>query len=154
MLRVRKAMQRANHELHFVEPKSPQSRRVVDLPTALVEQLRAHRERQQEERLAAQDRWREHDLVFCTRWGTPLDGPNVTRYFQRLLANAGLPKLKFHGLRHSCASLLAAHGILAYEVARLLGHSDIRLTLNTYTHQFAEARRRTADAMEGLFTRE
>jgi len=154
-LHVRKAMQRAKGEgLRRVETKSRQSRRAIELPAGLVRALRAHKRRQNAERLAAGEDWQDHGLVFCTRRGTPLDGTNVTKYFQRLLAQAGLPRLRFHDLRHSCASLLAAQGIPASDVARLLGHSDVRLTLNTYTHQFDEGRRRAAEAMESLFTRE
>jgi len=89
--------------------------------------------------------------VFATRYGTPLDGTNVTRYFQRHLAAAGLPGMPFHSLRHSCASLLAAQGYSAFDVSRLLGHSDVRLTINTYTHEFAEGRRHLADAMGWMF---
>ncbi len=150
-VRVRQQVQRVDGEFAFVDTKSRQSRRIVDLPAWLATALRAHRARQIEERLAAGDRWAGRNLVFCTRWGKPLDGPNVTRYAQAALAKAGLPKLTFHQLRHSCASLLIAQGLPAHEVSRLLGHSDVRLTLNTYTHHFAEARRRAADAMDDLF---
>lgn len=151
-LTVRAAMQRVKGQgLTFVDLKSDRSRRVVDLPLVLVHALRAHRARQREERLKAGPVWRDHGLVFPTRLGTPLDGPNVTKYFQRLLDRAGLERLRFHDLRHSCASLCAAQGLSAHDVSRLLGHSDIRLTLNTYTHLFEEGRRRAADAMDGLF---
>lgn len=129
---------------------SPTSRRIVDLPPKLVTALKAHRQRQADARLLAGPRWVDHHLVFCTRWGTPFDGPNITRYTQQVLARAGLPKLRFHDLRDSCASLLAAQGLPAHEISRLLGHSDVRLTLNRYTHVFAAARRRAADAMDPL----
>lgn len=54
-------------------------------------------------------------------------------------------------MRYSCASILAAQGIPAHEIARLLGHSDVRLTLNTYIYATDAGRRRVADAMDGLF---
>ena len=152
VLTVRAAMQRVKGRgLTFVDLKSDRSRRVVDLPLVLVRALRAHRARQHEERLKAGPAWRDHGLVFPTGLGTPLDGPNVTKYLQRLLGRAGLERLRFHDLRHSCASLCAAQGLSAHDVSRLLGHADIRLTLNTYTHLFEEGRRRAADAMDGLF---
>ena len=68
-----------------------------------------------------------------------------------LLAGAGLPALRFHDLRHSCASLLLAQGIPARTVMETLGHSQITLTLNTYAHIFPEVQRQAADAMDGLF---
>lgn len=150
-MNVRFQMQRVEGKFQFVEVKSHQSVRIVDLPMMLMRVMRAHRARQNQERLLAGDRWQDWELVFCTKHGTPFDGPNVTRYFQAVLEGCGLPRLRFHELRHSCASLLAAQGLSPDEVRRLLGHSDIRLTLNTYTHQFPEMRRRAADAMDALF---
>jgi integrase len=150
LIQVRFQMQRVDGEFAFVELKSRESRRIVDLPEMLVLALKKHKKRQNEERLLAK-RWDDRDLVFCTRYGTPLDGPNVTRYFQAALERANLPRLRFHELRHSCASLLIAQGYTADEVRRLLGHSDVRLTLNTYTHQFEASRRRVADAMDAIF---
>jgi integrase len=88
--------------------------------------------------------------MFCSKFSNLFDELNVTKYTQAVLRKAGLPMVTFHELRHSCASILAAQGIPAYEVSRLLGHSDVRLTLNTYTHAFDAGRRRVADAMDGL----
>jgi len=134
----------------LVDTKSPQSRRVIDLPQSQVRALRAHKQRQNEARLAAGSQWEDHNLIFCTRWGRPFDGPNVTRYTQQVLKDADLPRLTFHELRHSCGSLLAAQGVPDHEIARLLGHSDVRLTLNKYVHAYDEGRRRIAEAMDDL----
>jgi integrase len=147
---VRRQMQRVDGIFQFVETKSAQSRRVIDLPASLVPVLKQHRTQQIAARLAAGPAWHEWNLVFCTSTGAPFDGPNITRYCKRALADAGLPALTFHELRHSCASLLAAQRIPAHEIARLLGHSDVRLTLQRYTHAFDEGRRRVADAMDIL----
>jgi integrase len=149
-LRVRVGLQRVDGMFQLVDTKSPQSRRAVDLPRSLVRALKAHKQRQNEARLLTGPRWQDHNLVFCTRWGKPFDGPNVTRYTQRVLKDAGLSRLTFHELRHSCGSLLAAQGVPDHEIARLLGHSDVRLTLNKYVHAYDEGRRRVAEAMDGL----
>jgi len=155
-LRVTGAMQRVGRVgegggLRRVEPKSDTSRRAIDLPDGMVRALREHKLRQEEDRLQTALPWPDNDLIFRTKPGAPLDGPNVNRYLQRHLASAGLPKLTFHSLRHSCASLLAAQGYSAFEVSRLLGHSDVRLTINTYTHEFDRGRRQLADAMGWVF---
>jgi integrase len=149
-------LQRVDGEFKLdLPPKSQQSRRRVPLPDHLVAILHAHHERQEAEhahqRESAGERFEDWGLVFCTRYGKPLDGPNVTRYFQAALRAAGLPRMKFHGLRHTCASLLAAQGLSADAVRHQLGHADIRMTLNIYTHQFDADRRRTADAMDDFF---
>ena len=149
-LRVDVGLQRVEGAFQLRDTKSPQSHRPIDLPAPLVRALKAHRARKNEQRLAAGGPWNARNLVFCTATGNPFDGPNVTRYAQAVLARAGLPRLTFHELRHSCASLLAAQGVPAHEIARLLGHSDVRLTLNRYTHAFDEGRRRVAQAMEGV----
>ena len=96
-------------------------------------------------------RWMENSLIFTTSLGTPLDGNNVTRHFHLLLVKVGLPRLRFHDLRHSCASLLLAQGIPARVVMETLGHSQISLTMNTYTHVMPAVQAEAADAMDRVF---
>lgn len=155
-LTVREAMQRVGRTeegggLRWVETKSATSRRTIVLPRELVSLLREHQARQTLERGAG--RWEEHNLVFCTRYGTPLDGPNVTKYFQRLLRHAGLPRMRYHDLRHSAASFLAAQGVPITVAKEILGHSDIRLTANVYTHVLDAAKEEAAAALDRLFAR-
>ena len=76
---------------------------------------------------------------------------NLVRSFHALLERANLPSIRFHDLRHSCASLLAAQGVPARVAMEILGHSDIRITQNIYTHVFDEAKQQAADAMDRLF---
>ncbi|HCF99021.1 MAG TPA: hypothetical protein DEV93_00590 [Chloroflexi bacterium] len=85
-------------------------------------------------KLVAGSRWKDTGLVFTTPIGTPLDGSNVTKSFQKLLARAGLPKRRFHDLRHSCATLLLVQNVAPRVVMEILGHSQISLTMNTYSH--------------------
>jgi integrase len=97
--------------LMFTEPKSDRSRRRVPLPLPCVEQLRCHRARQLEERLRAGSLWVDHDLVFPSALGTPLDPRNALRACHAVAARAGLPRVRLHVLRHTCASLLLAQGV-------------------------------------------
>jgi len=151
-LTVRQALQRVDGKLRLVEPKSVTSHRVVALPALVHEALRAHRLRQVEERLRAGARWRSdpRDLVFVSTIGTPLDGIVVTRRFQAVLRAAGLPHQRFHDLRHACASLLLSQGVAARVVMEQLGHSQISLTLNTYTHVSSALGRVAAERMNDL----
>ena len=150
-LAVREAMQRVQGAgLVAVEPKSDAGLRTIKLPHFLIELLREHRQRQDAARREA-TRWAERDLVFCTRYGTPFDGPNVTKYFQRHLDGAGLPHLRFHDLRHSAISFLAAVGVPLEVAQRIAGHSDARLTANVYRHILPEEHDRAAEAMDRRF---
>lgn len=133
-LTVRASLQRINGALVLVEPKSKQSRRTVALPQIVIDTVRVHRVRQIQERLLAGSRWQDHGLVFPTTIGTPMDTRNLTRHFRRALQDAGLPLRRFHDLRHSCASLLLVQGVHPRVVMEILGHSQISLTMNTYSH--------------------
>ena len=150
VLHVRYQLQRLNGKVQLVEPKTAMSRRTLALPDSIVASLEAHRERQARERHLAGSRWVETGLVFTTPIGTALDGPNVTKRFQRLLARIGLPKRRFHDLRHSCASLLLAQNVAPRVVMEILGHSQISLTMNTYTHVLPHLRREAAAHMDVL----
>jgi len=133
-----------------VEPKSRTSRRTIALPAVAQTALREHRRRQAEERLLAGTRWQDLDLVFCSMSGTPADGTAITKRFQRLLADAGLPRQRFHDLRHACASLLLVQGVHPRVVMEVLGHSQYSLTMNTYSHVIPQLQREAADRMESL----
>ena len=150
VLRVRVALQRIDGVPQLVEPKTPRSHRTIALPRPLAAHLRAHRTRQITERLAC-PRWQDWDLVFPSSVGTPLSPQNLTKRYKALLRDAGLPAMRFHDLRHSCASLLLAQGVPARVVMETLGHSQIGLTLNTYAHVMPELQRQAAEAMERLF---
>lgn len=134
-LRVEQQIQRMKGRgLVATEPKSRESRRVIKLPASVVAALREHRARQAVERLAAGPAWTDTGLVFTTEGGNARDPRNILRRFQEALTAAGLPKRKLHECRHTAASLLFAEGVAGRVVQEILGHSDIRLTLATYTH--------------------
>jgi len=134
LLHVRHALQRIDGKLQLVEPKSARSRRTIVLPDVVRDALHAHRVRQTEQRLAVGAEWEEAGFVFTTELGRPLNDSNVTHMFQRHLKRAGLPRQRFHDLRHACASLLLAQGVSPRVVMEVLGHSQITLTLDTYSH--------------------
>jgi len=149
-LRVRHAMQRVGGKPTFVEPKTDRSRRTIALPASIVAALRAHKVRQLEERLLAGGRWHDWGLVFPSTIGTPLDGANVTKRLQAHLERVGLPRQRFHDLRHCCASLLLAQGVHPRVVMEVLGHSQIALTMDTYSHVMPTMQREAAALMDGI----
>jgi integrase len=147
-LQVRHALQRIDGRLQLVEPKTVRSRRTITMPAAVVNALRDHRRTQLEEQLLDGSKWRDGGFVFASPHGLPLDGTVVTHQFQRLLKRAGLPRLRFHDLRHSCASLLLAQGVSARMVMETLGHSNISTTMDIYSHVMPSLRQDAADAMD------
>lgn len=149
-LSVHFALQRVSGEFKLVEPKTRKSRRTIALPDTAVAALRSHRTSQFEEKLAAGSLWEETGLVFTTPNGRPLQGQNVTRSFQQLLSQVGLRRQRFHDLRHACASLLLAQGVHPRVVMETLGHSQIGLTMNTYSHVIPALQREAAASMDAV----
>jgi hypothetical protein len=96
----------------------------------------------------AGDSWQDGDLVFATPVGTPLDHSNVTKAFQALLKTLKLPPMRLHDLRHTCASLLVGQGVHLKVIQDVLGHSQITLTADTYSHVTAPQRRDAADSIQ------
>jgi integrase len=151
-LTVRNALQRVGGKLELVEPKSATSHRIVALPAFVADGLHTHRTRQRTDRLLAGSRWTDdpRGLVFTTTVGTPMDGIAVTRRFQAVLATAGVRRQCFHDLRHACASLPLAQGVAPRVVMETLGHSQISLTLNTYSHVIPALGRAAAERMDAM----
>ena len=138
----------------LVEPKTRLSRRTLPLTPTLAAQVRAHRTRQREERLQAGADWQgqEWGLVFTTPQGSPVNKFELLKVYKRHLDRAELPTLRFHDLRHSCASLLMAQGVHPRVVMEILGHSTITLTMNTYSHVLPSAQRDAAALLDNLFS--
>ena len=157
-LRVRQQLQRVGKRLALQELKTEKSRRTLMLPDTCVELLKTHRKRQLEERLKAGDNWVETGLVFTTyaphgkdrKAGAALHPRNVLRALYALLEAAELPMVRFHDLRHSAASLLIAEGVELVEVSMLLGHSELRVTADLYSHLQQQTAARAAKRMESI----
>ena len=88
--------------------------------------------------------------MFTSAVGTPLEPRNVTRQFKALLKAASLPNIRLHDLHHSCATLLLAQGVNPRVVMETLGHSQVSLTLNTYSHVLPALRADAAARMDAV----
>ncbi|MFD1825239.1 MULTISPECIES: site-specific integrase [Mumia] len=135
-LTVSHALQRTDNNFQLVAPKTKRSVRVLPLPVVVATALEKRRTEQQAEAERAAQLWKgnERGLVFTTHVGSPIERSNDYRAFQALLRRAGLRKIRLHDLRHTTASLMLEQGVPARVVMELLGHSQISLTLDTYTH--------------------
>jgi integrase len=135
--------------LVFSAPKTPGSRRNVTLKSKAVEALRGHLERQLAEIDSVGSLWSENGLIFASETGEPFKRHNLTRSsFKPLLQRAGLPPLRFHDLRHTCATILLSKNVNPKVVSDLLGHSNIAITLDTYSHVLPNMRDQAATVME------
>jgi integrase len=134
LTRVPTKMPGREHVYIEAEPKTQKSRRNVVIAPFALEALKEHRIRQLEAKLKAGEAWQEHDYVFCTMHGTHLNPNHIVEEFKKLLNQAGLPNIRFHDLRHSAASLLLSLGTHPKVVQELLGHTQIGMTLDVYSH--------------------
>ena len=152
-LRVCRQVQRVRGEgLVFSEPKSEKSRRLVILGPEAIKKLQKHYERQYQQKLFAGDRWKENDLNFPKTIGKPKEHNRLLKDFKKLAAAAGLPPIRFHDLRHTAATLMLQQEVNPKIVQEILGHSDINLTLNTYSHVLPTLQKEAAVKLEGVLT--
>jgi integrase len=119
--------QRKSGGLVFREIKE-RRRKTVALPPELVRALRAHKAKQAGERLAAANVWEDHDLVWCQENGRPIDSRADWQEWADILAEAGIPHVGVHAMRHSAATIAIDQGVALPVVQEMLGHSDIRVT--------------------------
>lgn len=147
---VRASLQRVDGQLVLVDPKTKMSQRPVPLPEVCVAALREHQARQAQDREQALVWLDEWGLVFTTKHGTPIEPRNLLRHFQATCERIGLPRMRFHELRHTCASLLLAQGVEPRVIMELLGHSMISTTLDVYAHVMPALQRDAADKMDAL----
>jgi len=147
--RISKSLHRVTGQGQVLaETKTRSSRRTIALPVMAAEALRSWKKQQTNQRRAAGRNWHDGDFVFTASSGRPFDARNVGRMFHRVLRKARLPRMRFHDLRHSCASLLLAQGISPRVVMETLGHSRISVTMDTYTHVMPTLLRDAADAID------
>ncbi|MEK3744757.1 site-specific integrase [Brevibacillus sp. FSL K6-0770] len=116
------------------EPKTKSAQRSIALPEQTVAELKKHKRRIAQEKLMARSVYQDNDLVVCTSVGTKVLPRNLIRTYYRLLKKADVPKIRFHDLRHSHATLLLKKGVHPKIAQERLGHANIRITLDTYSH--------------------
>jgi integrase len=148
-LQVRRALTAAKGGPVLSAPKTKGSRRTVRLTQTAMEALRSHLGRQLEEIDRVGDTRREDGLIFTSESGSPLSRQHVTAHrFKPLLRRAGLPEIRFHDLRHTCATLLLSKNVNPKVVSEMLGHASIAITLDTYSHVLPTMQEGAASAME------
>ncbi|MEV7877696.1 tyrosine-type recombinase/integrase [Streptomyces microflavus] len=152
VLYVRQQTQRRRGVLYDDDPKG-RRRRAVPLPAMCIAPLRWHRMRQAEAKTRAGESWQEGGHVFVTRTGRPVEPRNVYRSFTRVAETAGLRVIRLHDARHGCATILTAAGVAPRVVMEILGHSQISITMDVYTHVVQDTQREAISHMDRLLKR-
>jgi integrase len=149
LIRVRRTLTRNKGRLLLDEPKTKRSRRTVRLTETAVQALKGHLAQQIEQMERLGDLYEDQDLIFATQRGTLTNPTNLRRRsFAPLLEKAALPSIRFHDLRHTCATLLLSSNVNPKIVSEMLGHATIAITLDTYSHVLPTMQDSAARALE------
>ncbi len=143
-LHVRHAVQYlAGQGVILTEPKTDNAKRTIKVPEFAMQVLKEHAKREKI----------NQGFLFRTRNQTPFAPRNLLRHFHAAMEEAGLPRIRFHDLRHTTASLLLMQGAHPKKVQELLGHSTIALTMDTYSHILPAMHDELAQQMDSLLAR-
>jgi integrase len=136
------------------EPKTKAGKRPISLPPFLVEMLKEHKDRQEAQRLKVGEKWENKDLVFPDLHGGYFNPRYLEKTFKKIIIESGLPEIHFHDLRHSAASILLSMGINIKVIQELLGHSNISITLDTYSHLLPTMQDEAVNLWDQLFKKD
>ncbi len=149
-LTVRSTLSRRGGGIIVNAPKTATSAREILLPRSLVQMLRAHRVRQLENKFRAGEDWKNKGYVFTTFAGNSIEPRIVNRTLDTLIAKSCVPRIRVHDLRHTAATLMILNGTPIKVVSEILGHSNIRITMDLYVHVLGEQRAEAADRMDKM----
>jgi len=148
---VETAYKLGNGNYVIKEPKTAHSRRTVTLPSSLVELFKAYRADQELLRIQLGITLNVDDFVFIRSDGSPINPSAVTLAFRRIIKRAGLRGIRIHDLRHTHASLMLTAGVHPKVVSERLGHANIGITLDIYSHVLPGLQEAAADKFDRIF---
>lgn len=142
------------------EPKTTSSKRLLALPEIVCSLLKIHKVEQNARRLKLGSKWIDSDRVFTTWNGRPMHPNTINKQFREFIADYNkdlpeenrLPKIRFHDLRHSAATIMITQGVDVGTVSKNLGHSRPSVTTDIYYTALMTAQVRAADKMNELFS--
>lgn len=130
--------------------KNEASVRSIHIPNKLVDELKIYRKQVVQEKLIHGQSYHDNNLVVCTRYGKPMIPRNFRKEFYNLVEKVGLPKIRFHDLRHTHATILIQQNVNVKLISERLGHSDIETTLNTYSHVLPDMQKSVSDKLDKI----
>ncbi|MEB2269187.1 site-specific integrase [Bacillus safensis] len=147
-LSIKQVMSHDAREMYF-GAKTEAGNRSIDLGDKALKVLKEHRVKLEKEKYA--DIYKDRDLVFCTPHGTPVNPSNIrNRIMNPAIEETGVTKIRFHDLRHTCATILLLNGSPVKAVSERLGHKSIKVTLQTYAYVLPSTSLQIADQMDGI----
>ncbi|MBI0578613.1 site-specific integrase [Neobacillus cucumis] len=135
-------------------PKNETSVRSITVPVSIIALLKQYRVKQKKERLRIGDKWHESDRLFTTWDGKAMHPTTVSSWFPEFLRKYELPRIRFHALRHTAATLLINQNVHMKTISARLGHSNIQTTMDIYGHSLKSADQDAADKLDFLFKSE
>ena len=136
--------------LQFLQPKTKSSIRTIAIPNKLVKILEEHKMDQIENSQKLGQYYTENNSVCCYADGTLFNPKRFSHKFHSLLKKSSLPLIRFHDLRHSHASLLVKLGVQPKAISKRLGHSNIGITMDLYSHIYEDTDKEVANMFDAL----
>jgi integrase len=137
--------------VQLCELKTKSAKRSLRMPQFVVDGLLRRQFSQEGERIKAGTKWKETGFVFTGRHGDVIAPEDINIIHKQMLQRAGLPHVRFHDLRHSCATLLLSKGVTLKMIQEVLGHSNFQTTANIYSHVVETMRDEATQAMNDIF---
>lgn len=136
------------------EPKTKKSKRLISLPESVIKELAEYQLHWKKEKLKMGELWTEEkrEWLFCNEYGNHFYPDTPTTWWRRFINRVGIRYIRLHDLRHTSATLLINQGVHAKIISERLGHSDIRVTMNTYGHVLRHADQEAANKLDDLFS--
>lgn len=145
---VRQTLYYNNQHFEFLEPKTSRSNRLVSIPSTVIQELISHRHHQDKRKKEMEAVYNDFDLIAANEFGAPINPRTLTGHFRRMIQKANVPKIKFHGQRHTHATILLQIGEHIKIVSERLGHSNAAMTMNVYSHVTSDMQREAARKFE------
>ncbi|HDX9639007.1 TPA: tyrosine-type recombinase/integrase [Bacillus mobilis] len=130
--------------------KNDSSIRSIHIPSILVDELLAHKERIESEKQQLGLEYNDHNLVICTQQGKPIIPRNFRNFFYQTTKRVGLPQIRVHDLRHTHATMLIEQNVNVKLISSRLGHASIKATLDIYSHVLPSMDKSIADELEKI----
>ena len=156
VLRVRESLSRVEtysgkSELVFSEPKTVSGKREIPLLPNILQELKSHKARQAEDKLFLGWAYYDDELIFTTSEGTPIEPRTFLRKHKSLLKKAGLrEEIRVHDLRHTFGTMLGQSQENPANIQKLMGHTNVRTTLQTYCHSTLEDKKRVIEKLAAI----
>jgi integrase len=140
-------------QLTVLTGKTKSATRTIAIPDLLISELKKHKAKQNQNKLLLMGAYADNDLIVCSQIGTPTNERNLNRSFYELLDKINVPKIRFHDLRHTHATILLQMGEHPKIVSERLGHSRVNITMDTYSHVMPEMQQETAKRLNDLMSK-